>query len=322
MLFLKITVLDGATLNPNDLSWEWLKNLGECEIFDRTPQEKIIERCKDSVIILTNKTPLNKDTLEKLPKLKYIALLSTGYNVVDIDYAKERNIPVSNIPSYSTNAVAQLTFALILEITNAVGIHSDSVKNGDWSSCPDFCYWKTPLTELSGKTLGIVGFGKIGQAVANIGEAFNMNIIAVSGHETDQSHRKNFKWVSMDELAKTADVISFHCPLTPKTTSLVNEEFLSKCKKNAIIINTSRGPVIDENALANALNSGKIAGAGVDVLSSEPPCQDNPLLSAKNCYITPHIAWAGFETRERLMGILKDNVLNYLNGTPQNVVNI
>lgn len=321
MIILKIVVLDSYALNPGDLSWDWLTALGECEIYDRTPAEKIDERCDGADIILTNKTPLNRETLEKLDNLKYIALLSTGYNIVDCECAKELGVPVSNIPAYSTNAVAQLTFSLILEITNAVGLHSESVKNGEWTACSDFCYWKTPLTELCGKTLGIVGFGQIGQAVADIAEAFKMDIIAVSGHETDQSHRKNFRWVDMDTLAKTSDIISFHCPLNEKTAGLVNEEFLNKCKDGAIIINTSRGPVVDDKALANALNSGKIRGAGLDVLTVEPPKADNPLLTAKNCFITPHIAWAGFETRERLMTILRENVLAYLNGKPQNVVN-
>ena len=321
MIVLKIVVLDSYALNPGDLSWEWLEKLGECKIYHRTPQEKILERCEGAEIILTNKTPLTAETLEKLPNLKYIALLSTGYNIVDCDCAKSRGIPVSNIPAYSTNAVAQLTFSLILEITNAVGIHSESVKNGEWTNCPDFCYWKTPLTELCGKTLGIVGFGQIGQAVADIAEAFKMNVVAVSGHETDQSHRKNFKWVDMETLANVSDIISFHCPLTEKTTSLVNKDFIDKCKDGAIIINTSRGPVVNDKDLADALNSGKLRGAGLDVLTVEPPKADNPLLTAKNCFITPHIAWAGFETRERLMNILKENITAYLNGNPQNVVN-
>ncbi len=318
---MKIVVLDSYALNPGDLSWDWLENLGECYIYHRTSADKISERCDGADIILTNKTPLTGETLQKLNNLKYIALLSTGYNIVDCEKAKELGIPVSNIPSYSTNAVAQLTFSLILEITNAVGLHSESVRKGDWSACPDFCYWKTPLTELCGKTLGIVGFGQIGQAVADIAEAFKMNVVAVSGHKTDQCHRKNFRWVDIDTLAKTSDIISFHCPLTEKTTGLVNKAFIEKCKDGAIIINTSRGPVVNDQDLADALNSGKLRGAGLDVLTVEPPKADNPLLTAKNCFITPHIAWAGYETRERLMAILKENVLAYLNGKPQNVVN-
>ncbi len=318
---MKIVVLDAYTLNPGDLSWEWLRNLGECEIYDRTPQDKIAERCCDADIILTNKTPLTRETLKGLKKLKFIALLSTGYNIADIDCAREMGVPVSNIPAYSTNAVAQLTFSLILEITNAVGLHSDSVKRGEWTVCPDFCYWKSGLSELCGKTLGIVGFGQIGQAVADIAEAFKMNVIAVSGHETDQSHRKNFRWTDIDTLAAESDIISFHCPLNGKTQGMGDKEFFSKCRDGAIIINTSRGPVIDDAALADALNSGKLRGAGLDVLSCEPPTADNPLLGAKNCFITPHIAWAGFETRERLMKILEQNVKAFLNGRPQNVVN-
>ena len=218
--------------------------------------------------------------------------------------------------------VAQLVFAFISELAVGVAMHSDAVKNGEWSNCPDFCFWKKPLTELSGKTIGIVGFGKIGGAVADIAEAYKMNIIALSGHITDQSARKNFRWAkNLDDLAENADIITFHCPLTKETEKIVNADFLSKCKKTAFIINTSRGPVVDENALADALNSGKIAGAGVDVLSTEPPAKDNPLLTAKNCFITPHIAWAAFETRERLMGIFKSNIEAFVSGKPINVVN-
>lgn len=317
----KIVILDAHTTNPGDLSWEWLSEYGEAEIFDRTPADKIVERTKDADIVITNKTPLPKEIIEQMEKVKFIALLSTGYNVVDCAYARERGIPVSNIPSYSTMGVAQLVFAFITELAVGVGAHSEDVKSGGWSNCPDFCYWKQPLMELCGKTIGIVGFGKIGQAVADIAQAYGMNVIACSGHETDQSHRKNFKWVTLDELAKNADIISLHCPLTPATTGMVNEEFLAKCKSSAYIINTSRGPVIDEKALADALNNNKIAGAGVDVLSTEPPKADNPLLSAKNCFITPHIAWAAYETRSRLMSILKANFEAFANGCPQNVVN-
>ena len=218
--------------------------------------------------------------------------------------------------------VAQLVFAFISELAVGVALHSDAVKNGEWSNCPDFCFWKKTLTELSGKTIGIVGFGKIGGAVADIAEAYKMNIIALSGHVTDQSARRNFRWAkNLDDLAENADIITFHCPLTKETEKIVNADFLSKCKKTAFIINTSRGPVVDEKALADALNSGEIAGAGVDVLSTEPPAKDNPLLTAKNCFITPHIAWAAFETRERLMGIFKSNIEAFVSGKPINVVN-
>lgn len=318
----KIVILDAYTTNPGDLSWDWLNQYGEAEIFDRTPCDKIAERVKDADVVITNKTPLTAETIDKMEKCKFIALLSTGYNIVDWEYAAKKGIPVSNIPTYSTMAVAQLVFAFISELCNGVGLHSADVRNGGWSSCPDFCYWKQPLTELCGKTIGIIGFGKIGQAVADIAEAYKMNILAVSGHETDQSDRKNFKWASLDGLLRNSDIITLHCPLTEQTTGMVNAEFLSKCKPSAFVINTSRGPVVNEKALADALNSGRIAGAAVDVLSTEPPKSDNPLLSAKNCYITPHIAWAGYETRQRLMGVLQENFKAFFDGKPINTVNM
>ncbi|MBR0541054.1 MAG: D-2-hydroxyacid dehydrogenase [Clostridia bacterium] len=318
----KIVILDAYTTNPGDLSWDWLNQYGETEIFDRTPCDKITERVKDADIVITNKTPLTAETIDKMEKCRFIALLSTGYNIVDWEYAAKKGIPVSNIPTYSTMAVAQLVFAFISELCNGVGLHSADVRNGGWSSCPDFCYWKQPLTELCGKTIGIIGFGKIGQAVADIAGAYKMNILAVSGHETDQSDRKNFKWASLDGLLRNSDIITLHCPLTEQTTGMVNAEFLSKCKPSAFVINTSRGPVVDEKALADALNSGRIAGAAVDVLSTEPPKSDNPLLSAKNCYITPHIAWAGYETRQRLMGVLQENFKAFFDGKPINTVNM
>ncbi len=314
---MKITVLDGYTENPGDLSWDWLEKLGECTIYDRTPAELIAERTKDCDIVITNKTPLRKELLETLENLKYVGLLSTGYNIVNWEYCKEKGIPVCNIPSYSTSAVAQLVFALILEITNSVGIHSESVHSGEWSACKDFCYWKTPLTELSGKTLGIIGFGKIGKAVAAIAQAFGMKVIASTNHPEPL---ENIEFLSKDELLSKSDFVSLHCPLTSLTESMVNEDFLSKMKPSAILINTSRGQVVDENALADALRNGTIAGAGLDVLSVEPPKADNPLFGLKNCFITPHIAWAGFETRERLMKICRENVEAFLDGKPQNIV--
>ncbi|MBO4338520.1 MAG: D-2-hydroxyacid dehydrogenase [Clostridia bacterium] len=318
---MKIVLLDAYTTNPGDLDWSFLERFGETVVYDRTPDEMIFERIKDADIVVTNKTPLDRDILSRLDKLKFIALLSTGYNVVDCEYAKSIGVPVSNIPTYSTSAVAQLTFSFILEFTNAVAVHSLSVHNGEWEANADFCYWKTPLTELEGKTLGIIGFGKIGQAVANIAEGFNMNILAVSGHETDQSGRKNFRWASVDELLGQSDFVTLHCPLTEKTTGMVDEAFINKMKDGAILINTSRGPVLNEKAVADALNRGKLGGAGVDVLSTEPPMPDNPLLKAKNCLITPHIAWAGFETRKRLVDVFKRNIEAFINGTPINVVN-
>ena len=314
---MKICVLDGYTTNPGDLSWDWLYECGDCTVYDRTPADLIAERCEGCDIIITNKTPLRKALLETLPNLKYVGLLSTGYNIVDWEYCKEKGIPVCNIPSYSTSAVAQLVFSLILEHTNSVAIHSDSVHNREWSACKDFCYWKTPLTELDGKTLGIIGFGKIGKAVAKIASAFGMKVVANTNHPSP-FECVDFKGV--DELLAVSDFVSIHCPLTSATEGMVNADFLSKMKKSAVLINTSRGQVVDENALANALRNGDIAGAGLDVLSTEPPSADCPLLGIKNCFITPHIAWAGFETRERLMKICKENVLAYLSGSPVNLV--
>ncbi len=314
---MKITVLDGFTENPGDLSWDWLEALGECSIYDRTPAELIADRCEGCDIVITNKTPLRRALLETLPNLKYIGLLSTGYNIVDWDFCKENGIPVCNIPSYSTNAVAQLVFALILEHTNAVSLHSSSVHSGEWSACKDFCYWKTPLYELDGKTLGIIGFGKIGKAVSKIAEAFGMKVLACTNHPAPFG---NVEFCEKNELLAKSDFVSLHCPLTPQTEKMVNADFLSKMKKNAVLINTSRGQVIDETALADALKNDIIAGAGLDVLETEPPRADCPLFGLDNCYITPHIAWAGFETRERLMKICRENVEAFLSGKPVNLV--
>ena len=319
---MKVVILDGFTTNPGDQSWNWLEEKCELTVYDRTPAEKIVERCKGYDIVITNKTPLTKETLAQLPDCKFIALLSTGYNVVDCDYAATRNIPVSNIPTYSTAAVAQLTFALLLELTNSVAVHNTAVKNGEWSSCADFCFWKTPLQELFGKTIGIIGFGKIGQAVTNIAHAFGMKVVAYTANPDKYKDAENVEFTSLDSLLEKSDVVSLHCPLTDKTNGMVNAEFLGKMKKTAYLINTSRGPVLDEEAVAAALKNGVIAGAGVDVLSTEPPKADNPLLGCENCLITPHIAWAGFETRERLLGVLKENIFAFLDGKPINTVNM
>lgn len=318
---MKIVILDGFTTNPGDLSWDWLREYGELTVYDRTKKEEIIPRCADAEIVITNKTPLTRTEIDGMPHLRFVALLSTGYNIADGAYLREKGIPLCNIPAYSTNAVAQLVFSFIMAFTNSVTLHSDAVHDGEWAACPDFCFWKTPLAELQGKTLGVVGFGKIGQKVADIAAAFDMQVLAVSGHETDQSVRKNFQWADMDTLARESDFITLHCPLTAATEGLVNAEFLSKCKKTAVLINTSRGPVVDGQALADALNCGQIAGAGLDVLCVEPPRADDPLLHAKNCLITPHIAWAGFETRARLMSILKENFAAFFRGEPIHVVN-
>ena len=319
---MKAVILDGFTTNPGDLSWNWLEEKCELTVYDRTPAEKIVERCEGCDIVITNKTPLTKETLAQLPECRFIALLSTGYNVVDCEYAATRGIPVSNIPTYSTAAVAQLTFALILELTNSVAVHNTAVKNGEWTSCADFCFWKTPLQELFGKTIGIIGFGKIGQAVTDIAHAFGMKVVAYTANPDKYKDAQNVEFASLDTLLEKSDVVSLHCPLTDKTQGMVNADFLGKMKKTAYLINTSRGPVLDEEAVAKALKAGDIAGAGVDVLSTEPPKADNPLLGCENCIITPHIAWAGFETRERLLGVLKENIFAFLDGKPINTVNM
>lgn len=314
---MKITILDGFAENPGDLSWDWLGEYGEFTVYDRTPADKIAERVDGCDVIITNKTPLRAELLRTLGNLKYIGLLSTGYNIVDWEWCKENGIPVCNIPSYSTDAVAQLTFALILEHTNAVAVHSSSVHEGEWAACADFCYQKTPLTELSGKTLGIIGFGNIGKAVAKIAAAFGMKVIAATNHPAPFD---GVEFADTDTLLSKSDFVSLHCPLTEKTEGMVNAEFLSKMKPTAMLINTSRGQVVNETDLAYALKNGIIAAAGLDVLSSEPPKADNPLFGLKNCHITPHIAWAGYETRLRLMEICKENMRAFANGNPINIV--
>lgn len=319
---MKIVNLDGFTTNPGDLSWDGIKKLGDYTVYDRTSPEQIIERAKGAEILIVNKTIVTRQILDELaPELKYIGLQSTGYNVVDCEYAKQLGITVCNIPSYSTNAVAQLVFSFILQITNEVTIHSDAVKSGEWCACPDFCFWKKPLTELAEKTIGIIGFGAIGRKVAAIAEAFDMNVLAYSPSPKDKGELKTIKFVSLEEVLKNSDIVTCHCPLNIHTQGLINKENISKMKKTAIFINTSRGPVVDEQALADALNNGDILAAGLDVLKNEPANKDNPLLTAKNCYITPHIAWAAKETRARLLKILEENIIAYLEGHPQNVVN-
>ena len=281
---MKIVILDGFTTNPGDLSWDWLREYGELTVYDRTKKEEIIPRCKDAEIVITNKTPLTRTEIDGMPRLRFVALLSTGYNIADGAYLREKGIPLCNIPAYSTNAVAQLVFSFIMAFTNAVALHSDAVHSGEWTACPDFCFWKTPLAELQGKTLGVVGFGKIGQKVADIAAAFDMQVLAVSGHETDQSVRKNFQWADMDTLARESDFITLHCPLTAATEGLVNTEFLKKCKKTAVLINTSRGPVVDGQALADALNRGQIAGAALaDVNFEREFCRLFPRRTDTRC---------------------------------------
>lgn len=318
---MKIVILDGFAENPGDLSWDGLSEFGEVSVYDRTPAALIVERACDAEIVVTNKTPLTAETLEQLPKLRFVALLSTGYNIVDCAWTRLHGIPVSNIPAYSTESVAQSVFAFILEHCRAVGLHSRSVAAGDWVDSPDFCYTLSPLTDLQGKTLGVIGYGSIGRAVARIGQAFGMRVIATS--RSKQSGEDNgVTFCDRDALVQAADFISLHCPLTEDTIGMVNAQFLARMKSTAMLINTARGPVVDEAALADALNRKVISAAGLDVMCKEPPEKDNPLFSAENCYITPHIAWAAFETRQRLMEIFLGNVRAFCNGAPRNVVNL
>ncbi len=316
---MNIVVLDGFTLNPGDLSWAELEELGSCVIFDRTPPELILERARDAEIVLTNKTPLARETILALPKLKYIGVLATGYNVVDVAAARERGITVTNVPDYSTPSVAQLTFALLLELTHHVGHHAQTVRDGKWVRSADFCYWDFPLVELHGLKLGIIGFGKIGRAVAKIADAFGMHVI-VHARKKPADFPQHHVFAELESLLEWGDVVSLHCPLTPETKHLINAERLGLMKPSAFLLNTGRGPLIDEQALADALNNGTIAGAGLDVLSVEPPRADNPLLAAKNCIVTPHIAWASRSSRERLMEIAVENLRAVASGKPRNVV--
>ncbi len=317
---MRIVVLDGYTLNPGDLSWGRLEALGDCSVYDRTALEDIVERAGDAEIVLTNKTVLSADVIRHLMRLRYIGVLATGYNVVDVEAANERGIPVTNVPSYGTTSVAQMVFAHLLNLTQHVAHHARTVRDGRWAACPDFCYWDMPLLELAGLTLGIVGFGRIGRAVAGLAQAFGMKVI-VHDVIVPAEMPEGCRMVELEDVFREADVLSLHCPLTPRTGKLVNAERLALMKPTAFLINTSRGPLIDEPALADALNAGRLAGAGLDVLSAEPPAADNPLLKAKNCYITPHIAWATRSARQRLLSIAIDNVAAFIAGRPQNVVN-
>lgn len=319
---MKIVVLDGYTLNPGDLSWGELMQFGDVTVYDRTPADKVVERADGAEIIFTNKTPLGEDVLKQLTSLKYIGVLATGYNIVNTEVAKEMGILVANVPGYGTTSVVQMTFALLLELCLHVQRHSDAVRNGKWAASADWCFWDYPLVELSGKTMGIIGFGRIGQKVGDVATAFGMNILGNSRTQSDQSHRKNFRWADISELLAQSDVVSLHCPLLPNTKGLINKGNLKLMKQSAFLLNTSRGPIIIDEDLADALNKDVIAGAGIDVLSVEPPSKDNPLFSAKNCIITPHIAWATQEARSRLMKITVNNLSSFLKGKPLNMVNI
>lgn len=318
---MKAVILDAYTTNPGDLSWDWLgKYVDDYTIYDFTKPDEAESRIKDCEIVITNKTKLRKKELDSLTKTVYIGLLSTGYDAVDSAYARGLGIPVTNIPAYSTDGVAQMTFALLLEFTNRVALHDSAVKNGEWGKNGNFCFWKSNLTELAGKTFGIIGYGKIGSTVAKIARAFGMKI-AANTRNPDKYRDDGIEFLSLDELLPRCDFVSVHVPYSKEADKMVNTEFLSKMKPSAFLINTSRGAIVDEAALRDALDGGVIAGAGVDVLSTEPPKDDNPLVSCEKCIITPHISWAAFETRRRLMGICENNLKAFLEGSPINVVN-
>jgi glycerate dehydrogenase len=317
---MKIVVLDGYTLNPGDLSWDELKSLGDCEIHDRLSDPEIVPRAADAEITLTNKVVLTRDQIDSLPELKYIGVTATGYNIVDVAAARDRNVIVTNVPAYGTRSVAQMTIALLLELALHAGHHAQTVRDSRWTRSPDFCYWDYPLIELDGLTMGIVGFGRIGRAVGELAAAFGMKV-TVHSRTVPAQLPSHVQFVDLESLFRRSDVISLHCPLTPETKHVVNAERLAWMKPTAFLLNTSRGPLMDEHALAKALNSGQIAGAGLDVLAEEPPQADNPLLHAKNCLITPHIAWATRAARSRLMQVAVANVRAFLQGKPQNVVN-
>lgn len=317
---MKIVVLDGYALNPGDLSWEVYQQFGTVTVYDRTPDDMIPGRIGDAEIILINKTPITGDVLDACPNLKLICVQATGYNVVDCAAAKKRGIPVCNVPAYGTDAVAQFTFALLLELCHTVGLHNHSVHQGDWCRNSDFCYWLKPQMELVGKTLGIIGFGRIGRAVGAIAKAFGMNVLAYNRSQCPEGAAIG-EYTDLDTLLKNADIVSLHCPLTEATASIVNSENLSKMKDGAFLINTARGQLVDEAALAEALRCGKLRGAAVDVISKEPMDAENPLLHAPNCIITPHMAWAPVESRQRIIDCTERNIRQFLNGTPVNVVN-
>lgn len=318
---MKIIVLDGYTLNPGDISWEGLEKLGELTVYDRTRLEEIVQRIGDGEIVYTNKTPLTKETLKACPGIKFIGVLATGYNVVDVEAARALGIQVANIPTYGTAAVAQFAIGLLLELCHHIGEHSDCVKRGEWSSNPDWCFWKYPLVELAGKTMGVIGFGRIGQETARIAQALGMKILAYDAFRRPELETETCHYADLDTLLAQSDVITLHCPLFPETEGIINKENIGKMKDGVMIINDSRGPLIVEEDLRDALNSGKVAGAAVDVVSTEPIRMDNPLLEAKNVIITPHIAWAPRESRQRLMDIAVNNLKCFLEEAPVNIVN-
>ncbi len=321
---MKIVVLDGYCENPGDLSWEGFENLGELKVYDRTSltdDNEIIERIGDADAVITNKTPIRKNVFESCPNIKYIGVLATGYNVVDYVTAKEKNIPICNIPTYGTDAVGQFAIALLLEVCHHVGHHANAVKEGRWQNNKDWCFWDYPLIELCGKKIGIIGYGRIGQSTGRIAQALGMKVLAYDANKNAELESETCQYVDLDTLYKESDVISLHCPLFPETEGIINKNSIAKMKKNVIIINNSRGPLIVEEDLRDALNEERIFAAAVDVVSSEPIKADNPLLQAKNCLITPHISWAPKESRQRLMDIAVSNLKAFIDGNPVNVVN-
>lgn len=318
---MKIVILDGYAANPGDLSWDWLKQFGELTVYDRTPDELIIPRIADNEIVIINKPVITREIIEACPSVRLIALLATGYNIVDTAAAREHNIPVCNIPSYSTASVAQTAMAHLLEITMRVGEYTNLCKDGTWTNCRDFSFTRGPLTELAGKTVGIIGYGQIGQAFGKLCRAFGMKVLAYAPHRRPELEDDNTRYVNLDELYSNSDIISMHCPVFPETKKMINRESIAKMKDGAIFLNTSRGQLVDEQALADALNSGKLRAAGLDVVAEEPIRPDNPLRTAKNVTMTPHIGWAPYESRVRLMEILKENIRNFAEGHPINVVN-
>lgn len=312
---MKICILDGYSLNPGDLDWSPVERLGDVTLFDRTPADKIVERAADADIVLTNKVPFSADTLRQLPRLRFICVLATGYNIIDTEAAARQGVVVANIPAYSTMSVAQMAFAHILNITNLVASYAREVADGKWTNCPDFCFWDSALTELAGKTMGIVGLGNTGMATARIAVAMGMKVVALTSKSAD-TLPEGITPAPLDDVLASADVVSLHCPLTPSTRHLINAASIAKMKPSAILINTRRGPLVDEQAVADALNGGRLAAFGADVLSQEPPRGDNPLLSARNCFLTPHIAWATLEARTRLMSTATENVRQFIAGEP------
>ena len=318
---MKIVILDGHAVNPGDLNWDFLSKYGEVTVYERTPLEEVASRIGDADIVLTNKSPINTAVLDACPNIKLVCVLATGYNVVDCKATAERGIPVCNVPDYGTAAVAQFTFALLLDLCHKVAHHAQTVQDGQWCRCPDFCYWQTPQMELAGKTMGIIGFGRIGRAVGKIAGAFGMKVIAYNRSQCDEGKAIG-TYVSLEELLSTADIISLHCPLTGENTGMINEDALAKMKDGAILINTARGPLVDEKAVTDALESGKLRGFACDVISAEPMAESNPLKSAPNCIVTPHMAWAPIESRKRIQDCTDRSIQAFLEGKPINTVNM